>query len=72
MTLSNEAVVRMIEGYEKESRAYKEEAIRISWYMRGGISYDDAMMLSYFERETIGNLIKENIETTKKSGLPFF
>ena len=72
MTLSNEAVGRLITGYEKESRAYKEEALRLSWYMRGGLSYDDAMMLSFDERETIGNIIKENIETTKKSGLPFF
>lgn len=72
MTLSNEAVVRMIEGYEKESKAYKEEALRLSWWMRGGLSYDDAMMLSQTERDLIGKIIKENIETTKKSQMPFF
>jgi len=42
------------------------------WYMRGGLSYDDSMMLSQTERELINTLIKDNLETTKKSKLPFF
>jgi len=40
--------------------------------MRGGIQYNDIMLLTVLEREIISNLIKENIETTKKSKLPFF
>lgn len=72
MTLTNDEIVSLIEGYEKESKALREEAIRISWYMRGGINYGDAMMLSQEEREFIGSLIKENLEVTKKSGIPFF
>jgi hypothetical protein len=40
--------------------------------MRGGLSYDDAMMLSHDERGLINKLIKSNLETTKESGLPFF
>lgn len=42
------------------------------WYMRGGLSYDDSMMLSQTERELIGQMIKDNLETTKKSKMPFF
>jgi hypothetical protein len=37
-----------------------------------GMSYQDALNLSYDERLIIGDIIKENLETTKKSGLPFF
>lgn len=44
----------------------------MSWYMRGGISYEQALQLSKSERDIIGKIIKENMETTKKSGLPFF
>jgi hypothetical protein len=44
----------------------------MSWYMRGGLNYDQALNLSPSERKLIGNLIKENLETTKKSGMPFF
>jgi hypothetical protein len=40
--------------------------------MRGGLQYNDVMMLNIAERELVSKLIKENIETTKKSGMPFF
>jgi hypothetical protein len=40
--------------------------------MRGGVTYEEAMNLSYSERLLIGDLIKENMETVKKSGLPYF
>ncbi len=40
--------------------------------MRGGISLDDAYSLSIEDRELIADIVKENLETTKKSGLPFF
>jgi len=72
LTLTNDQIISLIDGYEKESKALRDEAIRISWYMRGGIGYDDAMMLNQQEREFIGSLIKENLEVTKKSGIPFF
>jgi len=38
--------------------------------MRGGLSYDDSMLLSKAERELIGEIIKDNIELTKKSKMP--
>ena len=40
--------------------------------MRGGLNYSDAMMLSHTDRELISKIIEDNMETTKKSGLPFF
>jgi hypothetical protein len=64
--------VGLIESYDKESRAIKKEALQMSWYMRGGLTYDDAMALSTTERELISEIIKKNMETTEKSGLPFF
>jgi hypothetical protein len=57
---------------EAEVKSLKQEALRFSWHMRGGLSYDDALMLSSDERKMISDLIKENLETTKKSGLPFY
>ena len=50
----------------------KHELVKISWYMRGGLSYSEAMALSPVEREIIAQLVKDNLETTKKSGQPFF
>jgi hypothetical protein len=37
-----------------------------------GMSYAEAMNLSQDERMIISDIIKDNLETTKKSGLPFF
>lgn len=42
------------------------------WYMRGSITYEEAIMLNYEERQMISEIIKSNLETTEKSGLPFF
>ena len=57
---------------DKEVSNIRQEALRMSWYMRGGLTYDQAMALSLVERNLINDLIKEHLETTKKSGLPFF
>jgi hypothetical protein len=57
---------------DKETVGIRREALQLAWYMRGGITYDQALQLSVSERNLIGELIKENLETTKKSGLPFF
>jgi hypothetical protein len=37
-----------------------------------GLSYSEGMNLTWEDREIVGEIIKENLETTKKSGLPFF
>lgn len=42
------------------------------WYMRGGMSMDDAWMTGFHDRDLINDLIKENLDITKESGLPFF
>ena len=72
MTLSNEEIVSLLNDYDKETKAIKKDALKLSWYMRGGLSYDDVMMLSTTEREWIGDIIKDNLETTKKSGMPTY
>ncbi len=40
--------------------------------MRGAISMEDAFYLTFEDREIIGKIVEDNLETTKKSGLPFF
>jgi hypothetical protein len=40
--------------------------------MRGSISYEDGMLLSFTDREIIGKIIKDHMETTEKTRLPFF
>ncbi len=40
--------------------------------MRGGVSVNEGFNLSYEERSLITDIIQDNMEVTKKSGLPFF
>jgi hypothetical protein len=37
-----------------------------------GMSFAEAMNLSFEERQIVGEIIKDNLETTKKTQLPFF
>ena len=62
----------MVDKMEKEVKAIKKDLLSLCWYMRGGLQYADALELSLDERTIIGEIIKENLETTKKSRLPFF
>lgn len=57
---------------ENECNTIKKNALKFSWYMRGGVSYEDILNMSVPEREAIASIIEENMETTKKSHLPFF
>jgi hypothetical protein len=55
-----------------EINEIRKEAMKMAWYMRGGISYEQVLQLSVAERKIIGDIVSENMETTQKSGLPFF
>ena len=40
--------------------------------MRGGLTWQESLDLSPDEREIASQLVKENMETAKKTGQPFF
>jgi len=61
-----------IESYDRQVKAIKEELLRMCWFMRGGVSYDEMMAMSTSEREIIAKIIKDNLDTAKKTGTPFF
>lgn len=64
-------VLQEVQRMEKEAKALKKEIFQMCWYMRG-LSVDEGMALSFEDRKLIAEMIKDNLETTKKSGLPFF
>ena len=72
MSLTNDEIRELLGEMEKEAKAMRDDILRICWYMRGSLSYSDAMLLGRTDQEIINNIIKDNMETTKKSGLPFF
>lgn len=64
-------ILRLTQKMDNEAKAIKKDILKLCWYMRG-LSYSEAMHLSWEERELVGEIIKENLDTTKKTGLPFF
>lgn len=70
--MDSDEISKWVDQMEKESREIKQEALKMVWYMRGGLSYEAALNLSSDERTSISKIIADNLETTKKSGLPFF
>lgn len=71
LTKSQVEIQEYVKQLEKEERDIKKDLLKICWYMRG-MSYQEALHLSYDERMIIADIIKENLETTKKTKLPFF
>lgn len=71
MTLDNDTIIKYIEQLEKQSKALSEEVVRICWWMRGSIGFEEAYMLSPLDKKHINKLIEENIEHTKKTKISF-
>ena len=64
-------ILQESERLDKEARIIKKDCLKLCWYMRG-LSYAEVMHMGWEERELIGEIIQENLETTKKTGLNFF
>lgn len=62
----------MVDTMDKEADDIRAQCLKMSWYLRGGGTYEDVLNMSFKERTLINNLIKENMETTQKSKLPHF
>ena len=53
----------------------KHEIMKLCWYMRGGLTMTEAFTMAPQDREVISKivyLLQGNLETTKKTGQPFF
>lgn len=72
LTLHNEDIVKLIEQYDKESKALRKDIFKLAWYMRGGMTVEEAFTLGYLDRKIINSIIEENLETAKETGMPFF
>jgi len=64
--------VTYLKDFESQSKNVKMELMKMCWYMRGGLTWQEALNLSPDERQIIGQLVKDNLDTTKKTGQPFF
>lgn len=57
---------------ERSQKNLKHEIYKMCWYMRGSITAEEAFSLCLEDREIISKIIKENLDTTNKTKMPFF
>jgi hypothetical protein len=62
----------LVDQMEKDVKSIYKNSERLAWYMRGGINFTDIMNMSQSQIDSINEIIDDNMETTKKSKLPFF
>ena len=67
-----DGVAELAKEISKQVKSLKHTALKIAWSMRGSISYEEAILMSNEDREIAIKIINENMETTKKTGLPYF
>jgi len=70
--MGDSEIVAYLKDFDNETKNLKLELMKICWFMRGGMSWNEALVLSPDERAIVSQLVKENMDTTKKSGQPFF
>ena len=72
MSLSDSDIILYLKDLEKECKAMKHEILKICWFMRGGVTYQEALEMGYEDRKIVADIVKDNLETTKKTGRDFF
>ena len=72
MSLDNSDIVEYFKELEGQQKQIKHDLLKICWYMRGGVTYQEALNMSIDERKIVANIVKDNLETTKKTGRDFF
>lgn len=72
LRLNHEAAQKLFDKYEEDVNNIRRSALQLSWYTRGAATYEDVLNMSTTERLFITKLVEDNLEATKKSGLPFF
>jgi len=70
--MGDSEIVAYLKDFDNETKNLKLELMKICWFMRGGMAWQESLNLSPDERTIVSQLVKENMETTKKSGQPFF
>ena len=67
MTLSNSEIEGLLQGFDKTVKEIKQNAARISWYMRGGTTISELYAMPQSDWQFFNQVIEDNIELSKKS-----
>ena len=72
MALADSEIIKYLKELESDIKNLKHELLKICWFMRGGVTYQESLNMDIEERKIVAKIVKESLETTKKSGRDFF
>lgn len=72
LSLNPDTLKKQIDQMGEQVNAIQKNCLQMAWYMRGSVSYEDVLNMSEVERKHINSIIESNLETTKKTSMPFF
>jgi|TARA_B110000285_G_scaffold207708_1_gene247302 hypothetical protein len=65
-------IIAYLKDLDSGTKNLKLDLMKLCWHMRGGVSWQESLNMSPDERTIVSQLVKENMDTTKKTGQPFF
>ena len=63
-----EKIQKIIRQLGREVQGLIDSCVELSWYMRGGITYDQLLLVSAAERDRFLNFINKRMENLHKMG----
>ena len=70
MNASHEEIEQKQEKYEKSLDKIHKNLLKLSWYMRGGVSISELHDMPLGHIKHLNEIIGENYEMSKKAGMP--
>jgi hypothetical protein len=70
--MTADQIEKLTSDMVKEIETIDINSEKLSWYMRGGVTYVDIMNMTSKQIDSLNKIIDENLETTKKTKMPFF
>lgn len=65
-----EEVSHIVKEYDADQRSFMELIVSLQWYMRGGLTREEAWATTPKERELYSELIADRIKLVEKTKLP--
>ena len=71
-TGDSEKITEMFNGLQREGRALLNSIVSLIYFMRGAVSYSEAMNMSLAERQVISEFLDKRLEAEKNSPSPVY
>jgi len=62
----------MFDSLQRESRQLLKSIVTLIYFMRGAVSYSEAMNMSYAERQVLDDFLEKRLEIEKKNPYPCY